>query len=1208
MWVITPNEILCYTEDLNAIEIQFNEDIQFLELTSMRIDSSNNHLWVASDNGFFHFNIEMNSLDMDSNVAHLGLINHYLPGRRLNKHLFDRNGAIWLTEDENGLYRFILDNHKVVNIEHFTKDSYSDHSLKGNMISCLFEDRQGGIWAGVHNYGLNYYNPNNIFFQNFSEQSGLPGDHVISACKYDSERVIIGTYRKGIGVYNSLHNRIEQVWFDASNLSNSIISCIFVDSRGIIWIGAEGCLYYLHPGTSKVVPHRQINTVLNSNPVQAIGEDDDGHIWIGHRRGLMRFGLRDNGELIDYINFNDPELNPERIINSTIKSIYNDPADNSMWVGSYYNGLYKFTPKQDVISGTDYIVENYTYNRYNTDGLQSNFISGILRDSCGRLWLATEGGGLSQLVDTEGYTRFVNYTENEGLSHNVTKAIIEDNNGKLFIPTNSKLNYFDPETGRFIHYGIKSGLKSIYFTSSAIKTDNGKVVFGGNLGLSIINLESVDTKPELIKPYFGRFFLFSEEVRPGQVIDKQILLNSSLYYNDEINLAHNQNSFSVELSGVGYLNTEHSVIRYRLQGYDKDWIYHNASDGRLASYNKVPPGSYTLEYGISDASGDWDDHIKSLSITISPIFWRTNLAIIFYIIALCLIVYYSFYILLKIERLKGRVLITQMEKEKEHSISEAKLKFFTNISHEFRTPLTLINGPVEHILSNYKLDDFLRHNLFLIKKQTNYLLRLLDQLLEFRKAEKGALELKWYKTDIIKFVWQITKSFDSLAIKNNIQFEYLSDKPEIMLYFDPKMIEKVIYNLLSNAFKFTPGPGKISLHIQDIKGSFVRITVRDTGPGISDDEIERIFESFFQGKNTNNIHGTGIGLSLSRVLVQLHGGKIYAEKGVSCGAQIIVEIPLGKDHLKDNNIIRDDTLTPSEIYIDLKEDDPSNQIDKNPPITNCDDKQKMVIVDDNMDMRNFIADIFQDEFTVFQYADGKIALNRIKKIRPDIVISDLMMPVMDGLELCKELRSDPATNHTLFIILTGQYSSELRIRLLQQGADDFIIKPFQVDYLRIKVKNMIENRSKIKTRYNRHFIKKHIKNNVDKHGEEFLYTVSSVIQRNIANINFTNDDFSRALAMSSTKFYQKLKMLTGKSPNELIRDYRVRKAAELLSNEDYTIDEVIGMCGFCSRPYFYKCFREVYKMTPLQYKTQSSNKHLPGDKQFRVALTTSNGS
>lgn len=521
----------------------------------------------------------------------------------------------------------------------------------------------------------------------------------------------------------------------------------------------------------------------------------------------------------------------------------------------------------------------------------------------------------------------------------------------------------------------------------------------------------------------------------------------------------------------------------------------------------------------------------------------------------------------------------------------------------------MINGPVEHILSNYKPDDFLRHNLHLIKRQTNYLLRLLDQLLDFRKAEKGAIELKWYKTDIVKFIWQITKSFDSLAIKNNIQFEYLSEKPEIIVYFDPKMIEKVIYNLLSNSFKFTQGPGKISLVIQEVDKRFVRITVTDTGRGISDNEIDRIFDGFFRGSNASGFHGTGIGLSLTKLLIHLHGGKIYAEKGFSPGAKIVFELPLGKEHLRETSIIQDDSLVPSDIFIDLKEDRPSEEISQNHNKIKCDDQKKMVIVDDNADMRNFIADIFKDEFLVYQYADGKIALNRIKKIRPDVVISDLMMPVMDGMDLCRELRADPATNHTLFIILTGQYSSELRIKLLQQGADDFIIKPFQVDYLRIKVKNMIENRAKIKSRYNRHFIKKHIKNKADKEGEEFLYTVSSVIQRNIANISFTNDDFSRALAMSSTKFYQKLKSITGKSPNELIRDYRVRKAAELLSNEDYTIDEVIGMCGFCSRPYFYKCFREVFKMTPLQYKNQVSSRQTDSPKvDYQVPLTTNNGS
>ncbi len=1185
IWVITNNEVFCYDEDLIILDVKFPESTHFRRLNSIRMDSGNNHLWIASDNGIFHFGFNENTDDIQ-----LHLLGHYLQGRRLDKQLYDSMGNIWVSEEENGLYRLLLDHFEVVGIEQYTKNSYADHSLRGNSITCLLEDRQGGIWVGIHNFGLNNYNPYNIFFQSFQEKSGMPGEHVISTCIYDSEKVLFGTYRKGLGVYNSVQHRIESVWFDASELANSVISSIYVDSRNMIWIGAGDFLYFFHPSARSVEPFLPVNNLIKTNTVLAIGEDDDGQIWVGHRRGLIIFSIQENGDVGRILNFNDPDLSPELIINSTIKSIYNDPADNTMWVGTYYNGLLKFTPSHDASTVKDYVVENFRYNRYNPKGLQSNFVSAFLRDSFGRMWVATEGGGISQLINEDGHTVFINYTEDQGLSHNVTKAIIEDNHGRLFIPTNNKLNYLDPKTRRIIHFSTSSGLKSNYFTSSAVKTANDKVVFGGNLGLSVVNLDNFDIKSQIIQPYFGRLYIHNMEVRPGMTVDNRIILNKSLYYEDEVRLKYNQNNFSIELSGLGFLNNEHSIIRYRLHGYDTEWRYHNESENRMVSYTKVPPGHYTLEYGISDASGDLDEVLTTLSVKISPALWLTQWAIMFYVLFASSIVYYTFYTLLKIDRLKGKVLIAQIEKEKEQSISEAKLKFFTNISHEFRTPLTLINGPVELILSKYKLDDFLHHNLFLIKRQTSYLLRLLDQLLEFRKAEKQAVEMRWYKTDIVRFVWQITKSFDSLAIKSNIHFEYRCDKPEIILYFDPQMIEKVIYNLLSNSFKFTPASGRVSLFIEKVDESFVRISVTDTGCGISDDEIDRIFDSFFQGKNTQGIHGTGIGLSLSKVLVQMHQGRIYAEKGLSQGATIIVELPIGKEHLNDTNVIRDDSVSPSDIYLEIKEDITYAQIAKNPTVTNCDERPKMVIVDDNAEMRQFISEIFHDEFTVFQYANGKIALNRIKKIRPDIVISDLMMPIMDGIELCRELRSDPATNHTLFVILTGQYSSDLRIKLLQQGADDFIIKPFQVDYLRIKVKNMLENRSKIKSRYNKNFIKKHIKSKNDKEGEEFLYTVSSVIHQNISNAEFNNEEFSKALAMSSTKFYQKLKTLTGKSPNELIRDYRVRKAAELLSSEDYGIDEVLTLCGFCSRPYFYKCFKEVYEVTPIKYKNQFKSK------------------
>ncbi len=1187
IWMCTSKHLKCFDPNLGLMETILPDDMEHVRYNSLAIDS-NNRLWLSSTDGLYVFNLHR----CDTGIE-LTLNKHLLPGITTRNPLVGSGGNLWVYEPRNGLYNIVFSDDHVKRIEHIVKDNQVENSLKENHITCLFMDRQGGLWVGIHDSGVNYHNQNNIYFQHFCEQNGMPGNSVISACRYDDEKWLAGVVWAGIGVYNIGKNMIEKPWFDLNGIKDLIIMDMHVDHRKILWIATNRGLYYLLPGGIKVYASLVVNEIIWSEPViKSVCSDDAGYLWVGHNKGLVRILTDDKANILEMINFNDPETNPQSIFDAEVKVIYNDPVNESMWVGTFYDGLFRFSPNNSQPQSIDdFVVRNFRCDPLNPEALQSNFIGDILRDSSGRLWVGTEGGGFGELIEKDGVVSFHNYMVKDGLSHNVVKRIMEDDHGHLLISTNNKLNYFDPSSSGFFHFSARNGLKSDYFSNAAAKLDDGRILFGGNNGISIANPALISETDQFPALYFGQFKLFSRVIRPGESVDKKTILETSLYYADQITLKHNQNTFSVELSGIGFQNLDQVRLKYRLKGYDNDWQYAWATGNNMVTYTRVPPGSYVLEYYMSNPAGLWNEHPKELKIQVRPPFWLTGWAIALYALLAMVIIYVSFAIVLKFDRMKGDVRVSQIEKEKEKELTEAKLRFFTNISHEFRTPLTLINGPVEFILTQYHSNDFLRHNLNLVKKQTNYLLRLLDQLLEFRKSEMKPLTLKWYKTDIVKFVWQITKSFNSLAIRKNIQFEYVSDKGAIDLYFDPQMIEKVIYNLLSNAFKYTPECGRISLRIGWGSEGFIRITVKDSGVGIPDTDIERVFERFYQVSNNMNQHGTGIGLSLSRLLVELHGGRIHAEKGLSRGAVIIVELPLGKAHLENTDVVEDDKVSPSDIYLDIVEETVSEKPSWEHVRSKTEGRPKLVVVDDNFDMRDFISEIFHDAFDVFQYKDGKVALNRIRKIRPDVVISDLMMPVMDGIELCRELRADPATSHTLFIILTGQYSSEMRLKGLEAGADDFIIKPFRVDYLRLKVKNMLDNQSKVKARYKKgNVVSKNIKNRSDKEGEEFLYTVFSIIQQNISNPEFTNEEFSKAMAMSATKLNTSLKRLTGRSPNELIRDYRVRKAAELLKHEDHSIQDILSLCGFHSRSYFYKCFREVFHTAPVQYQKQQNSK------------------
>jgi signal transduction histidine kinase/ligand-binding sensor domain-containing protein/DNA-binding response OmpR family regulator len=1101
----------------------------------------------------------------------------------------DNSGNLWIGTIGGGLNRF--DKEK----EQFTKYTFNPEnpsSLSSSGVFAVYIDRSEVIWIGTYNGGLNKLDRSKLQFAHFTNNPGNPESlsdkGVYSFCEDKEGDIWIGT-GKGLNKFikeKDIFTQHKLPGYQSSGYHEQILS-IYEDKSGRLWIGTYGGgLNLFDKKASKFFSYKHEPgnpNSLSDNRIFAVHEDNSGNLWIGTDGGdVNKLDITQN-QFIHY-KFNPGSktgLNANRVF-----TIYKDKS-GVLWFGTDGGGLNKFDKEKNQFV-------HYIHDPKNPQSLSNNSVFSIYEDKSGNLWIGTYGGGLNKFDRQKGL--FKQYRETQGLPNEVIYGILEDGKGNLWLSTNNGLAVFNPLTEEFRNYDTKDGLQSNEFNQGAyLKTRNGSMLFGGIDGFNFFHPDSLKDNTHIPNIVITDFQIFNKPVPIS--IDKadNPILKVSITETKEIILSYEENVISFELSALDFRTPVKNGYAYFMEGFDKEWSYTDASR-RFVTYTNLDPGEYIFRVRGSNNDGVWNEEGTAVKLLITPPWWATwwayTLYGILFLFSLFAIRKYD----MKRQRLKHQLKLEHEHSQKLEELDQIKSRFFTNISHEFRTPLTLILGPAENIISDAIQPD-IKNQADLMKKNAIRLLGLINQLLDISKLDEGKLKLLVSKRNIVSFVKGIVMIFESFAESKDINLKVKSVKEDIQVYFDKEKMEKVFINILSNALKFTSEGGNIVVTISETNNDNVMIKVKDSGIGIPAKEIPKLFDRFYQvdSSYTRERGGTGIGLALTKELVELHHGNIKVDSIENKWTEFTLEFPVGKGHLVDDEISEEPKITHDDSaylylteHIDADLTTSSALKDTSESDINSEnveeDKTIILIVEDNAYVREYIRDSLKGSYRVEEASNGEHGVKKAEAIIPDLIISDIMMPKMDGYELTRILKNDEKTNHIPVILLTAKSEQESKYEGLETGADSYLVKPFSTKELQLRIRNLINIRKKLQEKF-ASGEKLPIRKDGEKLSEvneKFMNRVTDVLDKHIAEEEFSIEEFGKEIGMSRTQLHRKLKALTGKSASLYMRSYRLTMAKKMIEKQKGNISEIAYSVGFSSPAYFSKCFKEEYGYPPSE--------------------------
>jgi signal transduction histidine kinase/ligand-binding sensor domain-containing protein/DNA-binding response OmpR family regulator len=1176
------------------------------------------NLWIGTGNGLYVYN---------PRIGKMQVYRHYpddlksIAQERISALFCDSKGRMWIGCYQQGVCLYDSRNDNFIRLK-------KEEGLSSNTVRCIEEDKEGNIIAGTYD-GLSRYDElNRKFVSTYSSTendiTSMSNFSVYAVLCDRAGTVWIGTYSGGVSYYSPYNQRFR---FHNPGMHGrmlfGIIGPIVEHSTGI-WMGTEGggllfydrntgsYRYYRLPATSERSFSQNIiksllleddilwvgtahNTIyrfdirhrLFGQPVSpewgtiqyALFRDSRKNFWIG-ASGTNALGyIRPDGRSVHPLPLNNDEIfNP-----TNIRCIQEGDAD--MYFGSTNTGLYRYNDLTKTVT-------LFSHHENDSCSLAYNGISSLCKTKNGSIWVSTLGGGISCLNPVAW--KFENYSERSGLSSGMVYSLVEDHDGKLWLSTFAGISKFDPDTRQFSNYDKNNGIGIAEFTpGSGFVTSDNEVFFGGNNGF-------VSFYPRKIKEnnYVPPVFITKISIN-NQELDNQNVMNEK-----SLQLNYKQSNISVEFSALNYIFPHQNLYAYKLEGFDKKWNY--VKTRRVAYYTNIQPGKYTFLVKGSNNDGVWNDQCATFRIDISSPPWDTVWAWMLYIsvfiTGLFLIVRYT-----RIKnRLETNIRIEQLEKKNIEELHQTKINLFTNFSHELRTPLTLILSPLEDILQNNGLNPALRDTLKLMHQNAGRLLYTVNQLMDFRRKETGHLKLRAAEGNIVKFTHEIFIAFCELARKRQIDFRFDCNEEELLIWYDRDLLEKVLFNLLSNAFKNTPDGGGITITLLpwtqgDLKQTFgnkivslpdglydfILIEVKDTGQGIPEDELEKIFDPFYQvyQKETSQLQtfGTGIGLNLSKGIIDLHHGLIWATNTFNAGATFHIVLPFGRNHLENNelNPYFKNSEDPSHYMIIQENEIASPEFS---PKQNDPCSHSILIVEDNVDVRYYIKSYLAKQYTIYEAGNGQEAFEIAVEQLPDLIVSDIMMPVMDGIHLCRMLKDDLRTGHIPVILLTARITVIQVQEGFENGADDYITKPFNPGLLATRIRNLIVSPARLKNLFGQEtsFLFPGLPTSqVD---SRFMDSVYDYINQHLTNPDLSMDNFCREIGMSRSNFYRKIKTLSNLNPNELIRNTRLQFAARYIRETDKSISEIAYDAGFSSPSYFTKTFREYFNISPTEMR------------------------
>lgn len=1201
------------------------------------LEDSQGNFWVTTDNGLNSFN---RGSGLFRNYNMLAPFTEAAPNRDLRLVCEDRMGQLILATQDNGLIFFNPRDSSFHTYRHDVKDPAS---LAGNQVRTVLVDRQWNLWIGGINGGLDLFDRdrgNFHHYQNEPENPGSLSQRTVSALFGDVQgNLWVGTHRGGINLYTPGTEKFALIRPrpNGNGLSYNDVRAFCEDWKGNIWIGTDGGgLNLLDPKTQtfrhfRYDPFNQSG--LSSDAVLNITQDKEGFLWISTWGGGL---CRLNADGQSFTRFMHDDADEGSISSNYIQQVFED-SKGSLWVASYYGGL----ELMDRRTGR--------FKRV-VDGGHSTKISGnniiaLNEDHTGNLWIGTDDGGLNCLrasdgsiahyfdqsdkmpdlrvifVDRQGRLwvgqsglflydvasdKFNLAGGGVGLSGDFIKGIMQDESGAFWISTANGLMNFHPDKKTFKRYNVADGLQGLEFeANSFLQTRAGEMYFGGVNGFNIFYPESIQSNAYVPPVWLTGFQLFGHEVQPG--VDGSSL-QTDVGLTHEIRLSHDQSTFSLDFAALNYTASENNQYSYKLENWDKEW-QRPGGDAR-AAYTNIPPGTYVFKVRASNNDGLWNPEPASVTIIISPPFYGTwwFRGLLVALICAGIIVYVYF---------KRKYEINKLHEEKKEEIHQLQLQFFTNISHEFRTPLSLIMGPLER-LQKENTDPKQRHYYQVMSRNAQRLMNLINELMDFRKSESGVLKLNVMPGDLALFLREIGEEFSALANEKEINFAVNVPDGLQEVWFDRQVIEKMLVNLVGNAFKYTNDGGRISVTVlQTMEGyrqlfpnelvlehafkgqRYIYVSVADNGIGISRESIAHLFERYYKISDAHL--GSGIGLAFVRSLAKLHKTDIYVSSERHQGTEIILGIPVGKEDYAMNErwmpnrgdaagarlesvvMKGEEDGRLSELDASLGEDDRKSDEPPRENHSSAATKPQVLIVDDNKELLNFLEESFQDLYIVSRATDGVEGLQKTRDEQPDLVISDLMMPRMNGIDLCMAIKQDPATSHIPFIMLTARDAIDSRLKGTGSGADHYFSKPVSIDLLLLTVRNILAQKQKLKERYlNDQYVEASDLAHSTR-DKEFIVELNSLVEEHLSNPNLDVDYICSQIGMSKTSLYQRIKRITGQSIGEFIRTVRFRKAAMLMTNEDMPLIEVMYSVGIQTQSYFTKAFKQEFGKTPTQF-------------------------
>lgn len=1089
----------------------------------------------------------------------------------------DLKGNTWIGTT-SGLYRF---EKGLKNYTRFTHDPQNSNSLSSNNITSLLVNRTGMLFVGTLFSGVNICNTSSASFSTFKFNAGKNEisalNNIKSILQTNNGGFLIGSAVSGIYKTDCLTKSCGNS-YTPINKDNPILNAYHATDN-TYWIGAydytEGIIQMDANGktlfnySDYFIKRFKLADVFGSSFLGV----KSGEMWIGtHTSGLFHVKYNPSTrEVLSAKRYSSTASVGKSLSSDKILSIKNIGNDH-LWVGTK-NGL-------NIITLSTGKVRQFYYSPKNNQSIGSDKINNIYQDKQQRIWVGTAGGGLNLLLkDSVGELKFKRYTEAEGLSNNIVLGILEDNARNLWISTSYGLNRLSKKDGKILNYYQDDGLVNSEFRHNAtLKDKQGILYFGTIAGITYFNPANLSAASFLPSVKITDFTLFNKNVRVDDTINGRIMLSSDLQDNSSIQLRYNENIFGFRFAGLNFASPKHNRFKYRLKGFNNDWIETGASE-RSATYTNLPSGKYVFELMGSNQYGQWSDPTQ-INIKITPAPWNTWWAYLIYLALLGALCWLVYNIIIARQAFRKQLVYERNQQQIIKEVNQSKIRFFTNISHEFRTPLTLILTPLAKIIAEEKKNSAFYHIHHIMYRNADRLYRLIGQLMNFKDLENEEIDFNPESADLVTLVKNCCTSFESYVKDRNIDLLFSSSANEIQMEFDKQKVENMIYNLLSNAVNYTPNGGLIEIKLKQTNQS-VHIQVKNTGEIIPEEIQDKIFDRYYtvSGENADAKKGVGIGLALTRELVKIHEGEISLASNKEEGTSFRITLPLTQTGRYRFNTQHE--------FLDIK----AETLSKIPEIKDYEPLEKpvVVVIEDNYDLRTFLQTSLANKYEVHVAENGLKGLKLVEEQLPDLVISDVVMPEMDGLTVCYRIKSNLLTAHIPVVLLTARSSLEDSIAGTKTGADDYIPKPFNIDLLLAKSHNLIATRKKLSE-----LLREQISNPEQEGVEvvqynEFIEKAIKLIEANLSDPELGIEYLTDKMNMSRAQLYRKFKVLSNQTVKEFIRVVRLRNAARLISEGKLNVSEVCYETGFSSHSYFSKCFKEIYGVTPKEYAERNRN-------------------